>query len=209
MSAVVISSSSTEEEFVNNSEKALEILFWIGVRAQQASPKFTLNPTIIEDSISNNEGYPTPMLAINGLRENQFMKYLNETNSYLSSDRQIEITLHNGPRSFVCTGHPQSLYGLNLGLRKIKASADMDQSRTPFSQRKVKFSFRFLPITARFHSSSLTPVTGFVLEDVQKYNLWFESNDLKIPVFGTDSGENKLEFILRSTYLLILFLFKT
>ncbi|CAO3632523.1 unnamed protein product [Mucor hiemalis] len=190
MSAVVISSSSTEEEFVNNSEKALEILFWIGVRAQQASPKFTLNPTIIEDSISNNEGYPTPMLAINGLRENQFMKYLNETNSYLSSDRQIEITLHNGPRSFVCTGHPQSLYGLNLGLRKIKASADMDQSRTPFSQRKVKFSFRFLPITARFHSSSLTPVTGFVLEDVQKYNLWFESNDLKIPVFGTDSGKD-------------------
>lgn len=190
ISSVVISASATEEEFIKNTEKALGLLFWIGTRAQQEFPPTTLNPTILEDSISNNEGNPTPMLAVTGLRESQVVKYLKETNSHLAPDRQIEVTLHNGPRSFVCTGPPQSLYGLNLSLRKLKAPTGLDQSRVPFSQRKIKFSSRFLPITAPFHSVYLKSAVPILLNDADKYGLRFEAKDLKIPVYATDSGNN-------------------
>lgn len=164
------------------------MLFWIGTRAQQEFPSFTLNPAVIEDSISNGEGNPTPMLAVTGLREAQLIKYIKQTNTHLAPKRQIELTLFNGPRSFVCTGPPQSLYGLNLGLRKLKAPSGLDQSRIPYSQRKIKFSSRFLPITARFHSSYLKPTVDTILNDAKNNNLLFNASDLKIPVFATDSG---------------------
>lgn len=189
ISSVVISASSTEEEFINNTEKALGLLFWIGTRAQQVFPPTTLNPTLLEDSISNNEGNPTPMLAITGLAEKQVLKHLEATNSHLAPERQIEITLHNGPRSFVCTGPPQSLYGLNLSLRKLKAPTGLDQSRVPYSQRKIKFSSRFLPITAPFHSIYLKSAVPIILEDSDKNNLRFHAKDLKVPVYATDSGK--------------------
>lgn len=172
------------------------LLFWIGTRAQQVFPPTTLNPTVLEDSISNNEGNPTPMLAITGLRESQVLKYLEETNSHLSPDRKIEVTLHNGPRSFVCTGPPQSLYGLNLSLRKLKAPTGLDQSRVPFSQRKIKFSSRFLPITAPFHSVYLKSAVPILLADADKYGLRFEAKDMKIPVYATDSGKIITTYII-------------
>ncbi|CEG69980.1 Putative Fatty acid synthase alpha subunit [Rhizopus microsporus] len=190
ISSAVISASSTEEEFVRNAEKALGLLFWIGTRAQQVFPPTTLNPAVLEDSINNNEGNPTPMLAITGLRENQVLKHVEETNCHLAPDRQIEVTLHNGPRSFVCTGPPQSLYGLNLTLRKLKAPTGLDQSRVPYSQRKIKFSSRFLPITAPFHSVYLKSAVPIILQDADKHNLRFNASELKIPIYATDSGED-------------------
>lgn len=189
ISSAVISASSTEEEFVRNAEKALGLLFWIGTRAQQVFPPTTLNPAVLEDSINNNEGNPTPMLAITGLRENQVLKHVEETNCHLAPDRQIEVTLHNGPRSFVCTGPPQSLYGLNLTLRKLKAPTGLDQSRVPYSQRKIKFSSRFLPITAPFHSVYLKSAVPIILQDADKHNLRFNASELKIPIYATDSGK--------------------
>ncbi|KAG2217921.1 hypothetical protein INT45_012584 [Circinella minor] len=190
ISSAVISSSTTEEDFIRNTEKALGLLFWIGTRAQQVFPPTTLNPTILEDSLSNNEGNPTPMLAITGLREEQVLKHLDATNAHLAPDRQIKVTLFNGPRSFVCTGPPQSLYGLNLSLRKLKAPTGLEQSRVPFSQRKLKFSSRFLPITAPFHSNYLDEAVDILKEDIKRGGLEFNVKDLKIPVFATDSGND-------------------
>ncbi|KAI9301357.1 hypothetical protein BJ944DRAFT_169215 [Cunninghamella echinulata] len=209
VSSVVIASSSTYEEFLTNAEKALGLLFWMGTRAQQAFPPTTLNPTILEDSLNNNEGTPTPMLAVTGLRESQVIKHLEATNAHLAPDRQIEITLHNGPRSFVCTGPPQSLYGLNLSLRKLKAPTGLDQSRIPYSQRKIKFSSRFLPITAPFHSVYLQSAIQTLLDDLEKYKLQQNASDLKIPVYATDSGKffSFFNFIIFSLFLSFSFFF--
>ncbi|KAI9247028.1 hypothetical protein BY458DRAFT_560469 [Sporodiniella umbellata] len=190
VTSVIVAASSTEEEFIQNTEKALGLLFWIGTRSQQVFPLTTVNPTVMEDSIANGEGSPTFMLSVTGLPEGQIIKYVNETNSHLAPDRQIEIGLYNGPRIFVCTGPSQSLYGLNLALRKLKAPTGLDQSRVPYSQRKIKFSSRFLSISAPFHSSYLKPTVDIVLRDADKYNLHFNSKDMKIPIYSTDAGED-------------------
>ncbi|KAK9765807.1 fatty acid synthase alpha subunit Lsd1 [Basidiobolus ranarum] len=193
ISAVAISASASEEELIDNTKKALGLLFWIGTRAHQIYPPTTLTPTILQDSLSNNEGNPTPMLSVTGLRKDEVLKHVNSTNSHLPEERQIKLTLTNGPRNFVCTGHPQSLYGLNLALRKIKAPAGLDQGRVPHSQRKVKFSSRFLPITAPFHSSYLKGAAELLAQDVQKYELEFDVKSLTIPVYSTDSGNDLRE----------------
>ena len=66
ISAVVISASETDKEFVDNTQKALGLLFWIGARCQAACPTTTVNPNILEDSLESGEGVPTPMLSIVG-----------------------------------------------------------------------------------------------------------------------------------------------
>ncbi|KAG0272729.1 beta subunit of fatty acid synthetase, partial [Linnemannia exigua] len=190
ISSVVISSSATFDEFFANSRKALGLLFWIGTRSQEVYPQTTLNPAILQDSLSNNEGNPTPMLVVNSLRASEVQKYVEATNRHLPEDRKIKIALINGPRSSICTGPPQSLYGLNLALRKLKAPTGLEQGRVPFSQRKVKFSSRFLPITAPFHSSYLDGVAALVEKDIASYDLSFDPTSMTIPVFSTDSGKD-------------------
>ncbi|KAJ9080881.1 fatty acid synthase alpha subunit Lsd1 [Entomophthora muscae] len=190
ISAVAIAASSDDESFFKNSEKALGLLFWIGTRAQQTYPQVTLNPAILKDSISNGEGNPSVMLAIYNLRLAEVEQYVKATNEHLSEERQISIDLVNGPRSIICVGHPQSLNGLNLALRKIKAADGLDQSRIPHSKRKVKFSSRFLPITAPFHSKNLAKAPEKIMLDVAKHGLEFSNQELAIPVLATDDGRD-------------------
>jgi fatty acid synthase subunit alpha, fungi type len=66
ISAAVISSASTHEEFIELTQKALSLLFWIGLRSQRAFPTTTISPHIIQGSVENNEGTPTPMLTVTG-----------------------------------------------------------------------------------------------------------------------------------------------
>ncbi|KAI7866261.1 fatty acid synthase [Spinellus fusiger] len=205
ITSVVVAVSSTEEDFFSNSEKALGLLFWIGTRAQQCYPDTTLDPSILEDSLSNNEGNPTPMLSVTGLRESQLLKHMEATNTHLPPDRQIQMSLFNGPRIFVCTGPPQSLYGLNLSLRKLKAPTGLDQSRIPYSERKIKFSTRFLPTTSPFHSKYLDYAATVIEEDAKRHQLQFHAKDLKIPIYATDNGSemNALPDLTHSIIALI------
>ncbi|KAL2913765.1 fatty acid synthase alpha subunit Lsd1 [Polyrhizophydium stewartii] len=190
VTAVAIAASNTEQEFFDNAQKALALLFWIGLRSQHASPSTTTNPNILEGSISNNEGVPTPMLAVTGMPRAEVRKHVEATNSFLPPDRRISLALINGPRAVICTGSPQSLYGLNVALRKLKVEPGVDQSRIPFSQRKIRFSSRFLPVLVPFHSDYLVDVPAQLEADIRAHGLDFDAKDLAIPVYNTHTGED-------------------
>ncbi|KAK6099024.1 fatty acid synthase alpha subunit Lsd1 [Batrachochytrium dendrobatidis] len=190
VSSVAIAASNTEQEFFDNCQKALALLFWIGLRSQNASPSTTINPSILEDSITNNEGVPTPMLAVTGLQLCEIKKHVDATNSFLPADRHISLALINGPRTVICTGLPQSLYGLNVALRKLKVQPGVDQSRIPYSERKIRFSSRFLPVMVPFHSNYLESVPAILKQDIETHSLEFNSAELTIPVFNTHTGED-------------------
>jgi len=119
-------------------------------------------------------------------------KYVDSTNSHLPQNRLIKIALINGPRSIICTGAPQSLYGLNVALRKEKATGQ-DQSRIPHSQRKLKFSSRFLPVTVPFHCDYLEGVPELLANDISSRKLSFDHLHLAIPVYHTHTGQNLCE----------------
>ncbi|KAJ1558895.1 beta subunit of fatty acid synthetase, partial [Nowakowskiella sp. JEL0078] len=190
VSSVVISSAETDKEFLEETQKALGLLFWIGLRSQNAFPSVTLNPNILQDSLSNNEGVPTPMLAVTGLRYNDVQSHVDATNKHLPVEQQIHVALINGPRSIICTGTSQSLYGLNVALRKIKANPNEDQSRIPFSQRKIRFSSRFLPVAVPFHCDYLKNVPEQLEADIKSFSLNFSPEKMKIPVYNTNTGED-------------------
>ncbi|CEJ80347.1 Putative Fatty acid synthase beta subunit dehydratase [[Torrubiella] hemipterigena] len=166
----------------------LTILFWIGTRSQQAFPVTSLTPTMLRESMENGEGSPTPMLSIRDLSQQEVQKHIDATNQYLPTNRHISISLINSPRNLVVTGPPSSLYGLNTQLRKLKAPTGLDQTRVPYTERKVRFSNRFLPITAPFHSQYLTEATNMIDEDLKHISI--DSKALGIPVFDTNTGKD-------------------
>ncbi|KAK6458738.1 S-acyl fatty acid synthase thioesterase [Scheffersomyces xylosifermentans] len=194
VTSVAIASSDSWESYLENSLKAISLLFFIGSRCLQSYPRTTLPPTMLQDSLNNGEGRPSPMLSIRDLSIDQVEKFIEQTNKHLPKEKHIAISLINGARNLVVSGPPESLYGLNLTLRNNKAPNGLDQSRIPFSQRKLKFSNRFLPIFAPFHSQLLESATIAILEDVQAEDLQFPKKNIAIPVYDTFNGENFQDF---------------
>lgn len=186
VTAAAIAAAGSWESFEKASKDALTILFWIGSRSQQAYARTSLAPSILQDSVENGEGTPTPMLSVRDLPQAALQEHINATNHHLPKDRHIAISLQNSARNAVVTGPPISLYGLNLRLRKVKAPTGLDQTRIPFTDRKVRFVNRFLPITAPFHSVYLTEAYKILLDDLK--NLSISSKTLQIPVFNTATG---------------------
>ena len=188
VSAVAVSASATFDEFTENSRKALKWLFYSGLRGQQAFPVTATEPSIVSDAVEGGEGTPSPMLSITGLTLEELEPHIAKTNKHLSSSSQLFVSLNNGPRAFVVTGPPNALFGLVTGLRKVKASNGLDQSKIPFSQRKPVFSIRFLVVGVPYHSEYLAGTTDTLIEeDLEEDELW-EAKDLKIPVYNTEDG---------------------
>jgi len=186
VTAAAIAAADTWESFAKAARNALTILFWIGSRSQQDYPRTSLAPSILQDSVENGEGTPTPMLSVRDLPRSALQEHINTTNHHLPEERHIIISLTNSARNFVVTGPPISLYGLNLQLRKVKAPTGLDQTRVPFTERKVRFVNRFLPITSPFHSTYLKGATKHIEEDLK--NIKININELGIPVFNTATG---------------------
>ncbi|KAF7918438.1 uncharacterized protein EAE98_009681 [Botrytis deweyae] len=186
--AAATSAADSWESFDKVAVSALTVLFWIGSRSQQTFPRTSLAPNILQDSVDNGEGTPTPMLSIRDLSQAQVQEHIDATNKYLPEDRQIAISLINSARNMVVSGPPISLYGLNLQLRKVKAPTGLDQTRIPFTERKVRFVNRFLPITSPFHSKYLAEATNHINEDLKDVKI--DSKALGIPVYDTNTGKD-------------------
>ncbi|OMH81189.1 Fatty acid synthase subunit beta, partial [Zancudomyces culisetae] len=193
ITAVAVSSSTTEETFWENSTTMLALLLSIGARGQLVFPQTTLNPKIYQDSLENNEGNPSPMLLVSNLNRKEVEKHISATNKYLPEGQKVSLSLINGPRAFVVSGPPKSLYGMNLMLRKIKEPEGLDQNRIPYSQRKLKFSSRFLPITLPFHSDYLQNVAELVRSDIAELGYKLSAGEMKTPVFSTFDGQDLRE----------------
>ncbi|KAK5135240.1 hypothetical protein LTR08_005490 [Meristemomyces frigidus] len=188
VTAAAIAASANWESFDKAARSALTILFWIGARSQQAYPRTSLAPNVLQDSIDSGEGAPTPMLSIRDLPRETLQKYIDITNEHLPEHRHIGVSLINSARNFVVTGPPMSLYGLNLQLRKVRAPTGLDQTRIPYTDRKVRFVNRFLPITAPFHSPYLADAIKHLKDDLKDVSI--SSQDLGMPVYDTCSGKD-------------------
>lgn len=189
VSAVCIAASDSYESFEINAHKALRWLFFCGMRGQEAFPVLAIEPSIVQSSIEGGEGAPSPMLAVTGLSLKDLEKHIKSTNVHLAENSQIGVSLHNGPRAFVVTGPARALYGLVTSLRKVRAPSGLDQSKTPFSQRKQVFSVRFLVVGVPYHSPYLaSAVNQMVEEDLEGEELW-KNEELAIAVYHTEDGQ--------------------
>jgi len=75
-----------------------------------------------------------------------------------------------------------------MALQKIHAPTGADQSKIPYSQRKIVFSMRFLAVNVPYHSNYLQGVMEKVFEiDLGSKELW-TPEELAIPDFHTEDG---------------------
>lgn len=196
ISAVVLASSDTLESFRDNAVKALRLLFHIGKRGQEAFPELTIEPALINDSVQGGEGEPTPMLSVTGLTQAALDKFIKATNEHLPDGLKVDISLFNGPRNFIVTGPPRSLFGLVGNLRAKRAETGAEQTRIPFSKRKPVFNMRFLPVGVPYHSGYLSGAAERVTtQDYQQdhADVWTPS-DLKIAVRNTFDGSDMSKY---------------
>jgi fatty acid synthase subunit alpha len=173
VTAIAISSSKDDASFLENAQKAIKWLFFTGLRGQQLFPVLALEPSVVQDLIDGGEGQPTPMLSVNGLLLKDLQSHISKTNKYLPDNSQINVSLHNGPRTFIVTGPPRSFYGLVTNLRKVRTANGADQSKVEFSKRKPVFSACFLLIGVPFHSQYFEDATAKVIyKDLNSEELW-------------------------------------
>jgi fatty acid synthase subunit beta len=97
VTAAAIAESRNWETFEQAAKRAISILFWIGTRSQQAYPRTSLSPTVLQDSVDNGEGTPTPMLSIRDLSRKAVQEHIDATNAHLPPERHIAISLVNSP----------------------------------------------------------------------------------------------------------------
>ncbi|KAI1806979.1 fatty acid synthase beta subunit [Daldinia bambusicola] len=186
--AAIIAASADWQSFETQGKKALTILFWIGVRSQEAYPLPSIPPSALEDSVAHGEGEPTAALSIRGIAREALEKHITKVNGALQEDRHIVIALVNGTKNFVIVGPPMALYGFNKQLRQVKASENVDESRVPFSQRKLNIINKFLPITAPFHSPYLRSAIEALQKDLRETKI--SPRELAVPVYSTFSGKD-------------------
>ena len=188
-SAIAIAASTSFESFLENSAKMLKWSFFSAMRGQDFFPVLALEPTIVKDAIEGGEGAPTPMLSVAGLLLKDLERHIKQTNEHLPENSQIQVSLYNAQKAFVVTGPPRALYGLVTSLRKIKAPSGLDQSKTPFSQRKPVFSMRFLVVNVPYHSHYLEGATKTLIEEDFKGEELWTPQELGIPVYNTEDGK--------------------
>ncbi len=84
--AAATAAADSWESFDEIAVSSLTILFWIGARSQQTYPRTSLAPSILQDSIDNGEGAPTPMLSIRDLSQAQVQEHI-QTYRHLSNQQ--------------------------------------------------------------------------------------------------------------------------
>ncbi|KID60191.1 Fatty acid synthase subunit beta [Metarhizium brunneum] len=184
--AAVLATVTTWDSFDAALVKALTILFHVGSAAQGATSQVTISSNISAETVKNGMGLPSPMLNVVGCRLEQLETYINDLNIRLEPHQRVFIGLKNGLLNFVVSGPVLSLYSLSCMLRKVKATPGTDQSKIRFSARKPDFSYRFLPVSAPFHTSHLHCAQEAALRELDTLQL--ATSELKLPVHHSSNG---------------------
>ncbi|PYH46494.1 fatty acid synthase beta subunit [Aspergillus saccharolyticus JOP 1030-1] len=177
--------------FFDAARTALQVLFWIGCRAQQCYPPSSIPPALVDASERLS-----PMLSIKGATREQLLQHLAEHNKYLPPTQQAALALLNGRHQFVVAGDPLSLYAFANKVRSASnpsgAAASPPSARVPFSQRPPVITARFLPISVPFHTRLLDEAAAQILEDLQALHI--PGTSLLFPVLRTDNGADLREY---------------
>jgi len=173
--------------------------FWQGTRMHQCYYENPIVRRLVQQQQQEGNstddsplGRSSPLLTVLGLPQQILTKHIQGVNKAIAKEnvkQVIEVSLINGARAVVCSGTPEQLLLLVSSLQKIQAQPNEDQSRVPFSKRKMNFTLGFLEVSTPFHSKSfLTESIPIIQQDVQRLKINYNLADLVIPVYSTLDG---------------------
>ncbi|CAI7663228.1 unnamed protein product [Penicillium pancosmium] len=182
--AAVASSSSSWEDWYQYSIHAITILFWIGVRSQQAFADALPSPNQISAIAERGQGEPSPMLSVSNTQQHILIRQINRLNDALPISKHVAISLVNSDTGFVVSGPRRALIALSDIIQKDIPKES--QHRVPFSKRRAVPSLTFLPVSLPFHSNILSSAVDAALEDLKDVRIL--RCRLRIPVNQTAGG---------------------
>ncbi|KAL5358621.1 acyl transferase domain-containing protein [Aspergillus floccosus] len=185
--SIAISMSDSWEAFHDNSRLAVEALFWLGWEAHCRAPRVACR--FIDHQHSEDQTDSSYMLSVRGIERTKLDTILLRLNRTVHGSSQLHVALVNSRDQFVVAGPVDSLAHLDSYLESIKGSDD--QSKVPFSRRKLSVSHVFLPISTPFH----TPYLKKAAEETKKRlaGRKISSDQLMIPVYHTSTGQDLRE----------------
>lgn len=75
-------------------------------------------------------------------------------------------------------------------MKKVQAPSGLDQSRVPFSKRKLALTTRFLAVSSLFHCSQQAASVATVSADVRdRLGITLSGEDLLLPVYAEDGSD--------------------
>lgn len=163
VAATTVALSCNYHEFLHISKQMSRLLFWIGVRAQQAFVYTVQGNSTVQSSF----GPVGPMIAVLKLPISLVESAISRTNALLeqrsrntaSTIAQLTLGLVNGPRACVVVG---TLRAIKIFVDEVlptigvPSHQQLEQSRIPFSLRKPEYSISPVSSTVPFHSPLLT-----------------------------------------------------
>lgn len=175
VAAAVVAGSDSWESFYAIAADAIALLFWIGFKSQSKiqGPAF---------------GSASRMLSIRGLTREVLDDILIKANAHFEDSEKVAIALVNSKKSLVVAGSHLALRGVQSLLEHMKAPPGLDQSKIVYTQRRPDIEYTFLPISAPFHSHSLSGLTGEVLPLLRTNSC--ANLRLGIPLYHTRTGLN-------------------
>ncbi|KAE8442931.1 hypothetical protein EG329_002535 [Mollisiaceae sp. DMI_Dod_QoI] len=189
--AAAIALSDSWESFYDAAKLAVEILFWVGYESHQRSPRSSIPADLTRECLENGEGRPSCMLSLRGIQRSQIEAIIAKTNKTLATHEKLYLALANARDNFVVAGPASSLVHLNSLIRSLKADAELDQDRTPYSRRKPVINHQFLPISAPFHTSHLKDAAIRIKRDLASKSL--NAEQLMIPLYHSKTGRDLRE----------------
>ncbi|KAI0130232.1 acyl transferase domain-containing protein [Xylariales sp. AK1849] len=184
--AAAAATATSWEEYQTAVINAVTMLFWMGVRSQQAFHDVDLLPCRTDEIVKRGIGNPSPMLAISNIQSLRLDHAIKQVNEGISVDEQVATALVNGPNTFIVSGPRTALAALSDILHS--GVSNTSQHRIPFSQRKSSPSVSFLPVTAPFHSKLLTSALLLVQADLE--GIQIHPSSLKLLVNQSLNGES-------------------
>lgn len=182
--AAAASSAASWEDWHQASIHAITILFWIGVRSQQAFSDAPPSPNQLSEIAERGQGEPSPMLSVSNTHRHILEEQIGRLNDALPVNQHIAVSLVNSNTNFVVSGPRRALIALSDIIQRDRPKDS--QYRIPFSRRRVVPSLTFLPVSLPFHSAILSSAVDTVLEDLK--DLRILRSQLRIPVNQSCSG---------------------
>ncbi|KAL4944998.1 hypothetical protein BDV06DRAFT_219807 [Aspergillus oleicola] len=166
---------------------SLELSFWVGLESHLTAPGSTLCQEQVTDCLHHDEGAPSHLLSVTGLRIDHLRRLIEQLNDQEKQYQgKVHLSLINGHSKCVLAGLPHDLRTICLELRRVKASPALDQSRVPFNKRRPAIDVQFLPVSAPYHSPLLQCVQNRVLDNVGGLRL--AGKELAVPVYCSING---------------------
>ncbi|KAJ2358459.1 fatty acid synthase alpha subunit Lsd1 [Coemansia sp. RSA 2618] len=184
VSAVVLSMATDEDSFYRVSKTALGLLILTGAFPQLDYPLIEPQPTGISESAA-----PTPMAAVLKLTRTQLESAILRFNKR-QTEGKVYLSLANSVQMHVVSGAIPSMRKFVDMLTTDFDTENKDQTRVPYSQRKVRVLVKYLSINGPYHCPLLKHAYEGACQYATERNWTLDGHSLRRPVKTYEDGRD-------------------